>query len=133
MRVILDSNVLIAAVASRGLCESLQELCLEGHDLIVSEGLLDEVHRNLVKRIRLPEAVALEFCRLLRSNAILAKPADVPPDACRDPKDIHLLGLSQSAKADVLVTGDKDLLESGWDGTTRIVTPRQFWDKCREV
>lgn len=133
MRVILDSNVLIAAVAGRGLCESLLELCLEEHDLIVSEELLGEVHRNLVKRVRLPEAVALDFCRLLRSNAILVKPTDVPPDACRDPKDIYLLGLSQSAKAEVLVTGDKDLLQSGWGGATTIVTPRQFWDKCREA
>ena len=132
MRVILDANVLIAAVAGRGLCESVLELCLEEHDLVVSEELLDEVHRTLVKRIRLPEAMALDFCRLLRSNAILANPTDVPPDACRDPKDIYLLGLSQSAKAEMLVTGDKDLLNSRWGGATEIITPRQFWEKCRQ-
>ncbi len=132
MRVILDANVLIAAVAGRGLCESVLEFCLEEHELVVSDELLEEVRRTLVKRIRLPEAMALDFCRLLRSNAILASPTGVPPDACRGPKDIYLLGLSESAKAEMLVTGDKDLLESGWGGTTRIVTPRQFWDKCRE-
>jgi putative PIN family toxin of toxin-antitoxin system len=132
MRVVLDANVLIAAVAGRGLCESVLELCLEEHDLVVSEELLDEVRRTLVRRIRLPEAVALDFCRLLRRNAILANPMDVSPDACRDPKDIYLLGLAQSVRAEMLVTGDKDLLESAWGGTTRIVTPRQFWDRCRE-
>jgi len=132
MRVILDANVLIAAAASRGLCESLLELCLEEHDLIVSEELLAEVHRNLVKRIRLPDAVAGDFCRLLRNNAIMVTPDAVAPDACRDPEDLFLLGLSQSAKAELLVTGDKDLLDSGWGGSTRIVTPRQFWEKCRE-
>lgn len=133
MRVILDANVLIAAVAGRGLCESLLELCLEEHDLIVSEALLDEVHRNLVRRIKVPEVVALNFCRLLRNNATMAIPTALPADACRDPNDVYLLGLSQSAKAQVLITGDKDLLESGWSGPTTIMTPRQFWDKCREA
>jgi putative PIN family toxin of toxin-antitoxin system len=110
----------------------LLELCLEEHKLIVSEGLLGEVHRNLVKRIKLPDAVASDFCRLLRNNAIMATPDAVSPDACRDPKDIYLLGLSESADAEFLVTGDKDLIESGWRGTTKIVTPRQFWEKCRK-
>jgi len=130
VKVILDANVLIAAVAGRGLCEAILELCLEEHDLIVSSDLLDEVHRNLVKKIKLPDGVALDFCRLLRNNASMAIPATVAPDACRDPKDLHLLGLSESAKPDFLVTGDKDLIESGWRGTTRIITLRQFWERC---
>ena len=132
MRVILDANVLIAAVAGRGLCESLLELCLEGHDLIVSEGLLDEVHRNLVKRIRLPNDAASDFCGLLRNNALMATPEAVSPDACRDPNDLYLLGLAESTAAEFLVTGDKDLIECGWRGTTKIVSPRQFWENCRQ-
>lgn len=131
MRVILDANVLIAAVAGRGLCESLLELCLEAHDLIVSPELLEEVHRSLVRKVKLPDSVAVDFCRLLRNNASMATPVAVAPDACRDPKDLYLLGLSESAKAEFLVTGDKDLLDSGWPGPTKIVTPRQFWEACR--
>lgn len=132
MKVILDANVLIAAGAGRGLCEALLELCLEEQDLIVSEALLDEVHRNLVTKIRLPDTVALDFCCLLRNNAIMATPETVALNACRDPKDLHLLGLSESSKAEFLVTGDKDLVESGWRGATKIVTPRQFWEKCSQ-
>jgi len=131
MRVILDANVLVAAVAGRGLCESLLELCLEEHDLIVSEQLLEEVHRSLAKKIRLTDAVALDFCRLLRNNSTMATPAAVSPDACRDPRDLYLLGLSESAQADFLITGDKDLVQSGWQGSAQIVTPRQFWEECR--
>jgi uncharacterized protein len=132
MRVILDANVLIAAVAGRGLCESLLELCLEEHELIVCQELLWEVRRKLVKKIKLPDSVAVDFCRLLRNNASMATPTAVAPDACRDPKDLHLLGLSESSKADFLVTGDKDLLESDWTGPASIVTARQFWERCRQ-
>jgi uncharacterized protein len=131
MRVILDANVLIAAVAGRGLCESLLELCLEEHDVIVSQELLDEVRRNLVKKVRLPDAVAADFCRLLKNNGAMATPAFVSRDACRDPKDLYLLGLAESANAEFLVTGDKDLLECMRYGATKIVTPRQFWENCR--
>ncbi len=131
MRVILDANVLIAAVAGRGLCDALLELCLEEHDLIVSRELLDEVHRNLTRKIKLPEAEARDFCGLLRRNADMASPAAMAGDACRDAEDLHLLGLCKSSHADFLVTGDRDLIEAGWRGATRVVTPRQFWEQCR--
>lgn len=130
MRVVLDANVLIAAIAGRGLCESLVELCLEEHDLIVSRELLDEVHGKLIKKIKLPKAMADDFCGLLRSHASTAIPATVDESVCRDPKDLYLLGLCESARADFLVTGDRDLLESTWQGGASIVTPRQFWEHC---
>jgi putative PIN family toxin of toxin-antitoxin system len=130
MRVVLDANVLIAAVAGRGLCDALFELCIEEHELIVSRELLDEVHRKLIKKIKLPESLAHDFCGNLQSNARMATPVEVPENACRDPKDLYLLGLCVSSNADFLVTGDKDLLDAGWRGSTIIVTPRQFWERC---
>jgi putative PIN family toxin of toxin-antitoxin system len=130
MRVILDANVLIAAVAGRGLCDALLELCIEEHDLIVSRELLDEVHRKLVKKIKLTDSLSHDFCNNLRSNALMATPMEVAEHACRDPKDLYLLGLCAATNADFLVTGDKDLIGSGWRGRTHIVTPRQFWEHC---
>jgi predicted nucleic acid-binding protein len=40
MKVVLDTNVLIAAIATRGLCEALFELCLEKHEFAASPPLL---------------------------------------------------------------------------------------------
>jgi len=40
---------------------------------------------------------------------------------CRDPKDNFLLALAKDGKADVLITGDKDLLELKMVGKTRVV------------
>ena len=53
MRVVLDSNVIVAAFASRGLCESILELCLDSHEVVLSEGLLAETRKNLSKKIKL--------------------------------------------------------------------------------
>ncbi len=86
--------------------------------------------RAIAKKIKLPVRVAGDFCSLLRNNSSMAIPATVADDACRDPKDLYLLGLCKSTRADFLVTGDRDLIESGWRDVTKIVTPRQFWVHC---
>jgi len=47
--------------------------------------------------------------------------------ACRDPDDLHVLGLARHVSASFIVTGDKDLLDLVQYMGTRIVTPREFW------
>ena len=47
MRVILDSNVAIAAVAGRGLCDAVVELCLERHRLVLCDGIIEEIERGV--------------------------------------------------------------------------------------
>lgn len=47
-------------------------------------------------------------------------------DLCRDPKDNKFLEVAQTASADYLITGDRDLLILKKFGKTRLVTPTQF-------
>lgn len=54
MKVLLDANVLIAAVASQGVCHLVVELCLAEHELVMSHELLDEVGTKLLKRLKVP-------------------------------------------------------------------------------
>lgn len=129
MRIVLDANVVVAAFAARGLCESLFELCLGNHKILLSEPLLDEIRRNLIRKVKLGRQTAVGIERLLRENGSLLEPAAVAPDACRDADDLHILGLASSGKADYLVTGDEDLLALKRFGRCRIVTPRQFWSR----
>ncbi len=130
MRVVLDSNVLIAAVAARGLCESVLELCLEEHQLVVCPRLLEEVGRILTAKLLVPKAVSEEYVQLLVDSSVEHYPEDVPPEACPDPDDLFILGLCEASKADYLVTGDHALLGCGWGSGTEIVTPRSFWEEC---
>jgi len=48
---------------------------------------------------------------------------------CRDPKDDYLLALAKAAKADLLVTGDEDVLVLKKYGKTRIMKPAEFRKK----
>ena len=51
MRVFLDTNVLVAAFATRGLCADVFRLVLAEHELLVSPALIEEVTRTLTKKI----------------------------------------------------------------------------------
>jgi hypothetical protein len=128
MNVLLDANVLISAVAGRGLCEAVLEYCLEEHDLIVSEELIQDVREKQVRKIKVLPEFAEEFCQVLLGNGKRTRARVVPADACRDPDDLHLLGLAEASDAKFLVTGDQDLLVLGQFKGTQIVTPRQFWN-----
>ncbi len=133
MKIVLDTNVVVAAFASRGLCEAIFELCLDSHDLVVSEHLLRESHRTLVKKVKVPKKGADEIISLLRDNAILVRPEKLPADACRDPDDVPILGLALAAGADCIVTGDKDLLVLKRFRSIPIRTPRDFSRAIHDV
>jgi len=126
VKIVLDANVVIAAFATRGLCESILELCLHSHDLVLCEDLLDEILRNLKQKINLPEVIVKDIGKLLRENARIVSPIPLAADICRDPDDVKILGLAISAHADCIVTGDKDLLILEKFQGIPILTPRSF-------
>lgn len=128
MRIVLDANVVIAAFASRGLCDSILEYCLANHEIILSDHLLGEIRKNLRRKIKLPAPTISRIISFLRDNSTIFHPVLLSPDLCRDPDDIKVLGLSSAAKADYIVTGDKDLLILGKFAGIPIITPRAFSD-----
>jgi uncharacterized protein len=132
LKVVLDSNVLIAALATRGLCESLFEVCLSDHDIIVSEHLLHEVQRRLTDKIKLPVNIVQNIISLLRARGTLMVPDPVSNDACRNSDDLPILGLAKATSTACIVTGDKDLLELGSFGAIPIYSPRSFAESLRK-
>jgi putative PIN family toxin of toxin-antitoxin system len=132
VRVFLDTNVLVAAFATRGLCADVFRLVLAEHELLVSAALIEEVTRTLTKKIHVPDPVVREIVAFLRASASTVEGApERPPIVVRDPDDLVILGGALSGGADVLVTGDKDLLVLGKVGALRILDPRGFWELVR--
>ena len=127
MKIVLDSNVIIAAFAARGLCNALFESCIGNHDIILCEEILSEIANNLKRKIRLPDDVIHQILLLLRSHATLVTPHKVDIKACRDKKDLMVLGSAVAGKVQYVITGDKDLLSVGKFKDIKIVDPRTFW------
>ena len=126
MRIVLDANVIIAAFAARGLCESIMEVCLSDHKLLLCDELLEEILRNLRLKIKLSDKIVDNISDLLMEQASMIDPVPLSPDICRDPEDVKILGLAVAANANYIVTGDKDLLVLKEFQDVPILSPRAF-------
>lgn len=131
MKVVLHTNVLFAAYAAHGLCDALLAVCLQEHEIVLSEHILVELRRHLIGKLRMPPRQAGEIESLLREHATLVEPVPLPPQACPDPDDVPVLGTALAASAEALVTGDAELLQIGRVGQTPILAPRAFYDRLR--
>ena len=131
MRVVLDTNVIIAAFSARGLCAEVFEVCLEGHNIVISEHILSETKENLVDKIHLPRGVVQEIIQYLRDVTEVVEPAVIDKPVCRDKSDDSIIGTALGGGADFIITGDKDLLVLKKYKGIKIVTPREFWKHLR--
>ena len=129
MRVVLDTNVIIAAFIGKGLCSSVFQICLVKCDIVLSEYILREVKKNLLFKFNLPNEMVEEIIRFLRASSKVVNPALVDDYICEDRSDIPVVGTAVSGNDDFLITGDKELLKLGRYGPITIISPRDFWDK----
>ncbi len=132
MKIILDANVLIAAFATHGICNDLYELCIENHDVFISEHLLDEIQAGFIKKVKMSKESAGQNLEYVKSNSTLGIPQMVPSNSCRDPKDLPILGLALASRADYIISGDEDLLVLKKFKKTVILSPRGFWEVTRK-
>lgn len=126
MRVVLDSNVLVAAFIARGACAEVFERVITDHELILSPWLLDELERVLLTKLRFDEGRSQRALAVIRRAGTLVDPAPLPEAVCRDPDDDNVLALVRETGAACLVTGDDDLLVLDPFEGIPIVTPRRF-------
>jgi putative PIN family toxin of toxin-antitoxin system len=129
VKVVLDTNVILAGFATRGLCEAVLAVCFDRHEIALSNAILSEVQRHLSGKFNMPAARVQEIIKFLQQHATIVTPIAVADDACRDPEDLPVLGTAIAATADCLITGDKDLLSIGKIQEIPILSPRAFYDE----
>jgi uncharacterized protein len=127
VRLVLDSSVLLAAIARPGVCAQLLDEVAATYTLITSQYILDEVSRKLRDKFHTPAALAQQVATQLETQAEMVRPTELPPNICRDPSDVPVLGTAVAGKADMLITVDKDLLALGEFQGIPIVKPGEFW------
>jgi len=128
MKVVLDSNIYIAAFASRGLCASLFELCLDSTTIIISDYILSEVSGILTEKIKLPSSKINEIIDYLQDQCTIMQHSSFNKRVCRDSGDDNILALAKDSRADYIITGDKDLLILEKFDSIPIIEPRAFWN-----
>ncbi len=131
MKVFLDTNVIASATATRGLCADVLRTVIEFHDLVVSAHIVGEVRRILKDKFGASPDLIADVVSLLRQDTIASEAHPLHSVPLSDPADVAIVSSALNGAADVLVTGDKEILDLRRVGTLEILTPRQFWDKER--
>lgn len=131
MRVLLDTNVLVSAFASRGLCADLFEVVLLEHDLVLGRNVLRALKKALRGKVKLPEARAAEIVAFVSENAVQIATRSESVRASVDADDALVLGEALAGEAEVFVTGDAALLGIDSVEGLAVVSPRQFWEVLR--
>jgi putative PIN family toxin of toxin-antitoxin system len=128
MRVMVDTNVLISAAYNpngtpfAAYCKA----ATAPNTLVLSDYIVDEVLRIFAKKFPHKENSIRWLFSLARYELVVTPVLEEADEALiRDVKDRPILRAAIYAGVDVLITGDKDFLESGV-GVPKIMTAQQF-------
>ena len=133
MKIVLDTNVIIAAFATRGLCAELLEEYFKKCEIILSEYILSEVTQKFITKIRVPSVVAQEVSDFLREHTRIVEPETTEGSLLKDKEDLPIIGTALAGKAQFLITGDKELLRLQKYRNIEILSPREFWERLKNA
>jgi putative PIN family toxin of toxin-antitoxin system len=128
LRLVVDHNVWISYLLTRSFRRLDQIMDSEHVRILFTDDLLDDL-ASVLERPKLakhldPADVGLLFQRISGQGERINVKSVV--HICRDPDDDSLLALSKDGSADILITGDEDLLVLKKFGKTRIQSPAEF-------
>jgi putative PIN family toxin of toxin-antitoxin system len=132
VKVFLDTNVLASALATRGLCADVLREVLAKHVLLTSNEVRAELSRALSVKFGIPERIVKELELFLAREAVTVPAAKPAGKGIRDEADRLILGSAVAGRADLFITGDRELQHAGRIASMRIVSPRKFWQLLRK-
>ncbi len=128
MRAVLDANVLVAAYLTEGLCARLLRRARQGQfELIACSQILTESRDSLQKLTSAStDVLDATMTHLLAVSTVITAIPPLGRRVCRDAMDDGILACARTARADYLVTGDRDLLSLRAFEGIPIIPPRSF-------
>jgi putative PIN family toxin of toxin-antitoxin system len=127
VKILIDTNVLLAAVITHGVCYEALEHCLKEHTVFSSPQIVLEFKRILQEKIGLSVQETAEAERMVFRKICQVLPVEIPPATLKDKNDLHVLGAALAVPCELLVTGDKELLSLKSFQHIRIIPPVAIW------
>lgn len=134
MKIVFDTNVLISVFVSRGLCYALFQNAIADHEVIISTAIREELEKKLSGKFKIKDDLIRGYLSLLESLTFVDEIHEISVKSnLRDHNGAHLLQSALNTGAEIIVTGDKDLLVLGSVKKCKIVTPRKLYEIIKEI
>lgn len=135
MKLVLDSNVLISAIIFGGKPRIIFELIVieKAAEGITSEALMKEMLNVLKSKFKYSKEELIKVEKLVKENFKVLNPKEIPHLIKDDPSDNQVLAIVDKAKIDLIVSGDRHLLNIKQYRNVPIVTPRDFVEKILKL
>ncbi|MBM3494751.1 MAG: putative toxin-antitoxin system toxin component, PIN family [Armatimonadetes bacterium] len=135
MKVVLDTNVVVSGTFFRGVpCEILRACAEKRFQLVLSPDVITE-YREVLDRF-VPGYPGTDTAIIMAGLTADAVVVDAPPLAkplCRDPQDDKFIACAVEARADCIVSGDRDLKDLDKPAGIPVLSPRQFLTRLAEA
>jgi len=129
MKVVLDSNLLVSAIEFGGKPDTISKLIISRKVVgYISEDIINEVLGILDRKFTYLPVRLVQIRNFLRAAFVVVITGSIPR-ASRDPKDDHILAITNEQKIDFIITGDKDLLVLRQYRNVPIITVNDFLQK----
>lgn len=133
MRIFTDTNFLLSALVFRGFSTDVFNIILKKHRLVYSAQVRNELMQKLKFKFSASDELLEVLSEKMNSLEMVSDHLQIE-FLLRDKEDEVILASAIHSKCDILLTGDKDLLEvSETVGEIEILSPREFWKKYHEA
>lgn len=126
-KVVVDTNIFISALVFGGTTKDLLEFINSNHILIFSPDLILEIETKLQQKFKVSDEIIEIFREFVELSNIQVPTSKL--NIVRDPQDNFLFELAQISNADIILSGDKDVLAIEKFQNTFVLSPKQFRDK----
>lgn len=127
MKILFDTNVLISGFISRGYSFDVIKDAIFRHEVYYTKYLLTEVQRILSTKFPLSDETVDFIIYTIKRHFTKGRSADTVEKICRDPDDNQVLADIIKNDIDIIVTGDKDILELKAYQGIKIISPKEYW------
>lgn len=127
MKILFDTNVLIAAFMTKGCSYDVIEQAVHEHEIYYTPFIINEFKRVFKDKFHYSNTLINEFVAFIEKYFIKGSTANAIEKSCRDPDDDHVLADALANGINVIITGDKDLLDLKTHKGIKILRPNEYW------
>lgn len=128
MKIVIDNNVYLSAFLTHGLSSRILDICIDRHEIYISQWIITEIKDKLITKFKIKQQDIIRIINFINSITIKTKPSGNLPDISRDKDDNNILQLAEHINAEIIITGDKDLLSLKKYKNTIIINPRNYME-----